>query len=544
MKNKDSLADPERVDSPDGEMLFQKVITTKRITVRPRKKTNYIIDGEKYPKLSLDNKFIPQRRIIHLDLKGAPYKPSFFPYLFAFFNQIKATGVLIEWEDMFPYKGRLAEAVNKNAYDIQTVRTILGEARKHHLEIIPLVQTMGHLEWILKLKKFAHLREDSRFPQVICFSDDEAWNLISEMISEVADLHKEFGMNYFHMGADEAFQIGICNASIVKLRTESTRERLMLWHMSRTANFIKKNYNDVTVLAWHDMLVNAMEPDLDEYGVVNLIQPVLWNYAEDLDLYLPRSTWSVLKNFGNIWASSAWKGADGPARYATHSEHYIKNHESWVTQLNTFYKDFEAIEGIIMSGWSRYDHLAVLAELAPVALPTLAMSMETILEAKHLNSYPITNELLQCSPPVGLGYSASGCSFPGSRVYELVNDLYQKRRQLRSYREDDYELNGWMSRMADDYIVSSHWYIDKIQPMIEMHALPLEQLELDLRNALSSIYYNDTVDEFIFTYLEEDLHWIRRKRETMKKISEASEFPRRPFIMSSKLRDECGNTKQ
>ena len=36
-------------------------------------------------------------------------------------------------------------------------------------------------------------------------------------------------------------------------------------------------------------------------------------------------------------------------------------------------------QGLILAGWSRYDHLAVLCELLPIALPTLSMSMETIL---------------------------------------------------------------------------------------------------------------------------------------------------------------------
>lgn len=139
-----------------------------------------------------------------------------------------------------------------------------------------------------------------------------------------------------------------------------------------------------------------METDVDDYGLYDLVQPVLWNYAEDLDMYLPRSTWMILKNFRRVWGSSAWKGADGPARFATHAAHYVKNHESWIKQLTMVYKDFEVVEGLIMTGWSRYDHLAVLAETVPVALPTLAMSMETILEARPMmGNFPVTAELLQ-----------------------------------------------------------------------------------------------------------------------------------------------------
>ena len=67
---------------------------------------------------------------------------------------------------MFPYTGTLTDAKHGDAYSMADVETILKEAQKHRLEIIPLVQTFGHLEWALKLEKFAHLREDKRYPQV------------------------------------------------------------------------------------------------------------------------------------------------------------------------------------------------------------------------------------------------------------------------------------------------------------------------------------------------------------------------------------------
>uniref|UniRef100_A0A8R1I3I3 beta-N-acetylhexosaminidase n=1 Tax=Caenorhabditis japonica TaxID=281687 RepID=A0A8R1I3I3_CAEJA len=506
--------------------------TTQKFKGKPRKTAeDLIINGEKYPKLNSDGKLIPQRRIIHLDLKGAPFRPHFFTELFSFFNRIGATGVLFEWEDMFPYQGRLREAVNKNAYSLEEVEAILQEAKKHHLQIIPLVQTMGHLEWILKLEKFANLREDPRFPQVICFSDDSAWQLIQEMVTEVAEVHVKYGMPYFHIGADEAYQIGICNASVTRLQKEVTRERLMLWHIARTAEFVKTKYADAEILAWHDMMASAMESDIEEYRLTELVTPVLWNYAEDLDMYLPRSTWMLLKSFGKVWGSSAWKGADGPARYSTHSMHYVRNHESWIKQFAMVYRDFEVVEGLIMASWSRYDHLAVLAELLPVALPTLALSIETIQEGRNLNGhYPQTSEILQCTPPLDLGRFASMCRFPGSRIYELVNELYQKRRELRKYRDEDFELNGWLSRVADEYSVSSHWYIDKIEQMIEMHAAPMEQLAVDLRYEMEKIYFADTIDEFLFTYVNEDLEWLRAKKATIKRISEAKHFPKRPFI--------------
>ncbi|RCN43815.1 hypothetical protein ANCCAN_10204 [Ancylostoma caninum] len=541
IKNEDGDGvDPDRVDGPDAvaykadqeqeQLPVENAVAPKDVFGKqPQNNARADADDASYPHLNTNGKFIPQRRIIHLDLKGGAFKPEFLAELFYFFNRIRATGVLIEWEDMFPYTGNLSDAVNGNAYSMENVEYILKEAKRHHLEVIPLVQTFGHLEWILKLEKFAHLREDSRFPQVICFPEPEAWKLITDMIDQVAAVHKKYGMPFFHMGGDEAFQVGVCNASIIEMGRQGSRDRLMLWHISRTAKYIKNTYS-TTVLAWHDMFGHAMEFDLAAYHMTEVLEPVLWSYAEDLDLYLPKTTWLSLKPFRRVWGSSAWKGADGPARFNSNPIHYIRNHEAWIEQMTRNYNEFDVLQGIILAGWSRYDHFAILCELAPVALPTLAMSMETILEGRPLQGdYPLSREALQCTPSTSMGVTY-GCTFPGHKAYELINEYWQRRKQLLQYREDDFELNGWLSRVADTYSSSSQWYIDKIEPLLDYHAKPILRLEKELRNELARIYYQETIDEFIFTYMEEDIDWIQRKIESAAKISKLGHFPKRPFV--------------
>jgi len=201
------------------------------------------IYGVDYPILTTDGNFIPIRRWVHLDLKGGAYKPPYFFQLFAFFKKISANGVVIEWEDMFPFEGKLAAARNGDAYTMEEVEAILLAAKEMKLEVVPLVQTFGHLEWVLKLKEFAHLREDPRLLNVICFGSDESWALLEDMIDQVAKVHqKHSGMRFFHMGSDEVFQVGVCNESLRAMDREGGRERAMLWHISRTAKHIRESY--------------------------------------------------------------------------------------------------------------------------------------------------------------------------------------------------------------------------------------------------------------------------------------------------------------
>ncbi len=102
----------------------------------------------------------PQKRVVHLDLKGAPPRISYLRRLLPVVREAGATSLLVEYEDMFPYSGRLANASAENHYTEEEVGELLDAAAEAGLEVIPLVQTFGHLEHVLKLEEFAHLRED------------------------------------------------------------------------------------------------------------------------------------------------------------------------------------------------------------------------------------------------------------------------------------------------------------------------------------------------------------------------------------------------
>lgn len=125
------------------------------------------------------------KRIVHLDLKGAPPKPEVYEHLFSLFRQLNLTAVLMEYEDMFPYSGSLSKLALPYAYSPETIREIHKAASNNSLEIIPLVQTFGHLEFALKNPEFASLREIPEKTDSVCPSDDRSVELIKEMLRQV-----------------------------------------------------------------------------------------------------------------------------------------------------------------------------------------------------------------------------------------------------------------------------------------------------------------------------------------------------------------------
>jgi hypothetical protein len=58
----------------------------------------------------------------------------------------------------------------------------------------------------------------------------------------------------------------------------------------------------------------------------------------------------------------------------------------------------------------------------------------------------------------------------------------------------------------------------------------LERIEKDLRLEMSKIYFNETVDEFLLTYLSDELEFLRKRKAAMSSILSAISYQKRPYI--------------
>lgn len=64
------------------------------------------------------------QRLVHLDLKGAPPKISYLKRILPVLKSLGATGIIIEYEDMFPFTGAINEISAKNAYNMNELKVI------------------------------------------------------------------------------------------------------------------------------------------------------------------------------------------------------------------------------------------------------------------------------------------------------------------------------------------------------------------------------------------------------------------------------------
>lgn len=366
-----------------------------------------------------------ERRLVHLDLKGAPPKVSYLAEVFPLFRALGANGLLVEYEDAFPYEGPLRLLRARHAYSPSEVKEILHLARLSELEVIPLVQTFGHMEFVLKHATFAHLREVPPFPNTLNPHEPESLALVGAMIDQVLALHPD--ARWLHIGCDEVYYLGEGEASRRWLQQEySSKAALCLSHMRAVASHVLAQHPGTMPLVWDDMLRDIPQDQLTASGLPQLVEPVLWDYGADLDVHSKVLLMEKFREcrFPHLWAASAFKGATGASRALPPVEYHLCNHARWLQVAGGAPKD--TLRGIVLTGWQRYDHFSVLCELLPVGIPSLAACLQLLLhggfteDAKTkvenllgLSSLEMTGSMRYCGHPTPL-------SIPGPLVGTTV----------------------------------------------------------------------------------------------------------------------------
>lgn len=250
-------------------------------------------------------------RIVHLDLKGAPPKISYYRKIFPLLSQLGVTGLLLEYEDMFPYSGRLANISALNVYSMDDIAIINKLAKENHLKIIPLIQIFGHMEFILKLVDFKDLREVSSYPEVICPTHKDTAFLLVTMIQQIVKAHPDSEM--IHIGTDEVQYIGHCNRCYQYLQNnQNSKNLLFLKHIANVTSVLKIMYPKLRILMWDNQMRSMPRAEIEGTGMNTNIEPVVLKYSNNVLEDLGPSLWENYgKMFGNIWAATAFKGTTG-----------------------------------------------------------------------------------------------------------------------------------------------------------------------------------------------------------------------------------------
>lgn len=194
------------------------------------------------------------------------------------------------------------------------VRDLFDYARELGFELIPEVQSLGHVQWITNAypeigeidenekqvedEREEDLRPDKKFIHCYCPSNERSYEIIFDIIDETIEVIKP--QRFVHIGHDEVYHLGLCN----KCR-QKTHAELFTNDVLRIYNHLKKR--GLGTMMWGDMLqpdskyetksaINALPRDI-------VLLDFIWYFHldKDIETNLADAGYPVL--FGNLYSS-------------------------------------------------------------------------------------------------------------------------------------------------------------------------------------------------------------------------------------------------
>jgi len=243
--------------------------------------------------------------------------------------------IIMEWEGSFPFteNGIIS---NRYAYTKEEVKDFIRYCEGLDIDVIPLQQCLGHLEYILKFERYASLREDPiEVSQVCPLKKEEVRELYSSLITELIELHPS---KYIHIGGDEAYLLGHCSECQAFVNEHGKSELFADYIQMITELVIEKG--KIPVL-WADIIMKHPEAlsKLPEQSVL-----INWNYGWDINHFGPHE--NIVNSGLELWGALAIRS--WPDNYfLTSWRTHFKNLEDFIPVARE-----SNYAGIVMTSWS------------------------------------------------------------------------------------------------------------------------------------------------------------------------------------------------
>ena len=326
------------------------------------------------------NRSIPivKNRGVHLDLKGIP--PTFrrLMEIIDLYSFLRIDFLLFEMEDMFPWES-YPILRSKNAYSKIQMKQFYEYCKKKNIQIIPLVQSYGHLENILTKKEFAKFRERRNDPSDVCPLKGGARNIILAMIKDVLEIFPD--VTHFHLGGDEVMSFfnylgfGRCPAcpKCQKYMEKHGKAQLYLIQLNPLVDYLNKQ--GIRPILWDDMMREWTFKELKNLKKRADLMP--WAYGRNP---FNRSLIKAFDNFEkagiSLWGAGAYRcGGEGIIPDLAARAENIKN---WSIKARTFH-----LHGLVATGWARSDILTVPYGPLENALESLCLSAKIMWDGEY-----------------------------------------------------------------------------------------------------------------------------------------------------------------
>ncbi len=185
-----------------------------------------------------------QKRAVHYDTKHHQDKAAYVKNFIRELASYKINMLIWEWEDKFAYPSH-PEIGAPGAFTMEEMQEFTRYAGKYHIQLVPLVQGLGHVSFILKWPQYKNLREIEASNWEFCPLKDGTYDLMFDLWKDA--LEATPGSEYIHIGSDETYELGECGMCRAKAE-EIGKTGLYQLFVNKSAAFLQSKGRKV--MAW------------------------------------------------------------------------------------------------------------------------------------------------------------------------------------------------------------------------------------------------------------------------------------------------------
>jgi hypothetical protein len=210
-------------------------------------------------------------RAVHVCLWYHLDRPWYYEYLFRQLAHYKINAAVFEFEDKFYYTRHPVLSAPR-ALTAADVKRLVESAQRYHIQLVPLVQTLGHVSFIAKHPEYAPLREAPMSSWQLCPLKKGTFELTGDILDEMIEATRP--SKYFHIGGDEARELGMGAECRQKWGDRAAVESYRLW-LEFVCGRLKSR--GLTAIVWDDMFLRHFS-EADMTGLPDNLIYMRWEY--------------------------------------------------------------------------------------------------------------------------------------------------------------------------------------------------------------------------------------------------------------------------